>query len=56
MEIDAFCFSKSAGVFSFSVGCTVKKLLAKYTLVHGEDTFTDSFSPIMFKLDIGKKC
>ena len=29
MEIVAFCSSKSAGVFGFSLGHTVKKLFAK---------------------------
>ena len=29
MDVVAFCSSKSAGVFGFSLGCTVKKLLAK---------------------------
>ena len=55
MERDAVCYSESAGLFSFSLGHTVKKLLAKYTLVNYEDTFADSFLPITFKLDVEKK-
>ena len=46
--------SEPTGVFVFFIGCLVQKLSAKQTLGHCEDTFTDCFSPITFKLDAGK--
>ena len=56
MQIDAVFSSKSTGVFVFLFGCihVGKKLLANKTVAYCDNTFTDGFSPITFKLDNGK--